>query len=118
MFDLGENLKKLRADNGYTQSQVAKKLNVSVTTIGRWESNLKLPTTEHLIDLAVLYNVPINFLVGIEREKTIVIERLTDSQKVIINSLVMEFQDKKKNGKELTQRQQQILNGLINEFNK
>lgn len=71
-----------------------------------------------MIDLAVLYNVSINYLVGIEKEKVIVIERLTDTQKAIINTLVLEFQDKKRIGKELTQRQQQILNNLINEFNK
>jgi transcriptional regulator with XRE-family HTH domain len=118
MYDLGLILKRLRTDSGYTQGQIAKKINVSVTTIGRWESNYKQPTTEHLIDLSILYNVPLNYLVGIEKEKSIVIERLTDNQKTIMNSLLLEFQSKKQNSKELSKRQQEILNALINEFNK
>ena len=77
MFDLGLILQELRNSNNYTQTQVARRLNVSVATVGRWENNYKTPSTEHLIDLSVQYNVSLNYLVGREKEKAIVIERLT-----------------------------------------
>lgn len=118
MFDLGFILKKLRKSNMYTQTQVARRLNVSVTTVGRWENNYKIPSTEHLIDLSVLYNVPLNYLVGLEKEKTIVIDRLTKSQQELINMIVLEFESNTETNKELTQNQQTIINLLFKEFHK
>jgi len=117
MFDLGLTLKGLRKENNYTQRQVAKKLNVSVTTVGRWENNYKLPSTEHLIDLSVLYNVPLNYLVGREKKKAIVIEHLTKNQQDLITMLVLEFESAHDNkSRELTQRQQTIINLIFKEF--
>ena len=118
MFDLGLILQELRNSNNYTQTQVARRLNVSVATVGRWENNYKTPSTEHLIDLSVLYNVSLNYLVGREKEKAIVIERLTKSQQELIGMLVQEFESEHKMNKELTQRQQTIINLLFKEFHK
>lgn len=118
MFDLGFVLKGLRKAHNYTQTQVARRLNVSVAAVGRWENNYKTPSTEHLIDLSVLYNVPLNYLVGREKEKAIVIERLTESQQELIRMLVLEFESNSKNSRELTQRQQTIISLLFKEFHK
>ena len=116
MFDLGLVLKGLRKRNNYTQKQVARRLNVSATTVGRWENNYKRPSTEHLIDLSVLFNVPLNYLIGLEKEKAIVIDGLEKSQQELIRLLVLEFESDKKKSKELTQRQQAIINLLFKEF--
>ncbi len=118
MFDLGLLLTNLRKTNNYTQMQVARRLNVSAATVGRWENNYKMPSTEHLIDLSVLYNVPLNYLIGREKEKAIVIERLTESQQELLNMLVLEFENGEKIRGELTQRQQKIINILFKEFQK
>lgn len=118
MFDLGLVLKGLRKSNNYTQMQVARRLNVSVTTVGRWENNYKMPSTEHLVDLSVLYNVPLNYLIGREKEKSIVIDRLTKNQQELINMLVLEFENRSKTSSELTRRQQTIINLLFKEFHK
>ena len=37
---LGEKLKKLRADNGFTQEELAEKLYVTRTAISKWESGV------------------------------------------------------------------------------
>ena len=39
-----EDIKKFRAKKGLTQQQLASALNVSVTTVSRWESGLKEPS--------------------------------------------------------------------------
>ncbi len=102
MHNLGEILSELRDRSGYTQEQVSKKMNVSILTVGRWENNERLPSTEHFIDLAILYNVSLNYLVGLDKEHSIVVEGLNNRQKAIMNSLLLEFTSKKKKGKELT----------------
>jgi transcriptional regulator with XRE-family HTH domain len=117
LFDLGLLLKNLRLEAGCTQAQIAKKLDVSVTTIGRWENNYKMPSMAKLIELSVLFNVPLNYLVGIDKEKAIVTDRLTQRQQNLLNTLVLEFQNVKMNKGGLSERQQDILNLLLIEFN-
>ena len=57
MYDLGELIKRLRTERGYTQAQLAKKLNKSKSAISRYESNQKMPSLETLIDISILFNV-------------------------------------------------------------
>lgn len=120
MYDLGLLIKKLRNKNNYTQEYVAKKLNVTPATISKWELNYQMPSCEKLIELAAFFNVTLNYLAGLEKEKSIIIEDLSDKQIEIINTLLTEFRNKdfrdKKSG--LTPRQLEIINLLMIEFNK
>ena len=43
MKTLGERLKDLRKEKGYTLEQVAEKLNTTKITISRYENNLREP---------------------------------------------------------------------------
>lgn len=118
MFDLGLLIKNLRKQSGFTQKQLANKLHVTVTTIGRWESNYKMPSIDRLIELSMIFHVPLNYLVGIEKEKSIVIEHLTQRQQNLLNTLILEFQsDHNKKSQGLSERQQDILNAILIEFN-
>ncbi len=119
MFDFGMLLKQLRESRGYSQAQLAQKINKSKSAISRYESNLKIPPTETLIDLAILYNVSLDYLVGIDKKQSVIIEDLTDEQKNIITTILVEFHDKKSNASNgLTKRQQDILNELLVQFSK
>lgn len=118
MFDLGSLIKNLRKQSGFTQKLLADKLHVTVTTIGRWELNYKMPSIDRLIELSMIFHVPLNYLVGIEKEKSIVIEHLTQRQQNLLNTLILEFQsDHNKNSQGLSKRQQDILNTILIEFN-
>lgn len=52
-----ENLKKFRLAKGFTQEQVADKLNVNAQTVSRWECGTTLPDVLTLPVLARLYEV-------------------------------------------------------------
>lgn len=118
MIDIGLILKELRVENNYTQAKLAKRLGVSITTVGTWESGQKLPAAERLIELARLYNVPINYIAGIEKEKSIVLDDLTQKQQNLLKTMILEFQDKSENVSGLTERQKDILSELTAEFQR
>ena len=50
-----ENLKILRENAGYTQSEVAKILNLTQGAISQWESGICNPEYKYLPDLAKMY---------------------------------------------------------------
>lgn len=119
MYDFGELIKSLRNDRGYTQAQLAKKINKSKSTVCRYESNQKMPSLETLIDISVLFHVSLDYLTGIEKKKSISIHDLTPGQADVVDTLLIEFQRKDKmTHVGLTQRQLHIVNALLIEFLK
>ena len=61
---LGEKLKKLRADNGFTQEELAEKLYVTRTTISKWESNRGYPNIDALKAISKFFSVSIDDLLS------------------------------------------------------
>lgn len=64
-----ENLKYLRKKEGLTQEQLAEKLNVSRQAVTKWESGQALPDIVNLKELAVLFGVTTDELLGDEKSK-------------------------------------------------
>ena len=62
----GERLKDLRALANMSQCELSKKLNVSQSSITKWENGLADPTSKVLIAMADFFDVSIDYLVGRE----------------------------------------------------
>lgn len=56
------NLKFFRQKYGFTQEQIAEKLNVSRQAVAKWESGASLPTIDNVIALADLYEVSVDVI--------------------------------------------------------
>ena len=71
-----ENLKFLRKQANLTQEQLAEKLNVSRQAITKWEAGQAMPDIENLKEIAYIFSVSIDSLVGdIESKSTNKIKR-------------------------------------------
>ena len=117
MFDFGLRLKKLRESKHLSQEDLSKKINKSKSVISGYENNVKIPPIDVLISLASIYNVTIDYIVGIEKKETVCIEDLNERQKRLIHILLTELQaPKNKINSGLSSRQQEILNLLMIEF--
>ncbi|MET8332175.1 helix-turn-helix transcriptional regulator [Streptosporangium canum] len=60
------DFRKLRQASGKTQRQVACVLDVAPNTVGYWDRG-RQPSTQHLPDLAVLFDMTIEELYGLPR---------------------------------------------------
>ena len=49
---LSENIKTIRKSKGYSQEELAVKLNVVRQTISKWEQGLSVPDSEMLISIS------------------------------------------------------------------
>lgn len=61
---IGKQLKSLRKDNGYTQSDLAKKLHLTPKAISFYENNQREPDIDTLNKIADIFNVSIDYLNG------------------------------------------------------
>jgi putative transcriptional regulator len=59
-----ENLKTLRKEKGFSQEQLATRLNVVRQTISKWEKGISVPDAETLIQLADVLEVEVSDLLG------------------------------------------------------
>lgn len=62
----GEIFRRERTNRGFSQSEVAKILQVSPSTIGMWEQNRRVPPLEKLEEIADVFNINLNQLTGNE----------------------------------------------------
>ncbi|MDO5147476.1 MAG: helix-turn-helix transcriptional regulator, partial [Eubacteriales bacterium] len=59
-----ENLKNIRKQKGFSQEQLAVRLNVVRQTVSKWETGNSVPDAELLIKLGEVLNVPVSDLLG------------------------------------------------------
>ena len=118
MFDLGMRLQKLREEHKLTQQELGRKINRSKSVISSYENNIKTPPVDILTSLAVLYNVSLDYLTGIDKQQMISIDTLSGEQKNIILTILVEFGNNTISNNGLTLRQQDILSNLMKEFSK
>ncbi|MBP3630566.1 MAG: helix-turn-helix domain-containing protein [Clostridia bacterium] len=70
---IGDVISKLRKEKGWTQNELAEKLQVSDKAISKWESNKGDPSIEFLPMLAELFGVTLDYLMtGKEQEEKII----------------------------------------------
>ena len=60
------NIRNLREDHDYRQRQLAEVLHVSQNTYSQYENNKRQIPLECLIALKNLYNISIDYLLGLE----------------------------------------------------
>ena len=95
MYDFGLRLKQLREKHNLSQSQVAKRLGITRAASSSYENNIPLPSFNVLAELALLYRVSTDYLLGLDNRTAIVLEDLTPRQSAVIqevmDTLVTEF---------------------------
>lgn len=88
---MGDRLRELRKTKNLTQSQTAELVGVSVGMISSYENSSRLPSYDVLFKFSNLFHVSTDYLLGKEKERTISISDLTDSQQNSILMIIEEF---------------------------
>ena len=78
MVDFSAKLRDLRKQAGMTQQQLADKLGITKSVVSYYELSERTPSPEVLKDLAMIFRVSTDYLLGIERAKTIDVSDLSD----------------------------------------
>ena len=88
IYGLGDKLKKLREEHNFTQQEIAERVNVHRKSISQYENDNLTPKLETLIQFAIIYNVSLDYLVGIGKESHLYLHEFTASQREIILQLI------------------------------
>ena len=64
VMNLSEKITKLRKGNGWSQEDMAEKMNISRQAISRWENGTALPDANNILQLSKLFNVTADYLLN------------------------------------------------------
>lgn len=91
IIQTADRIKELRELNGYTQSELARKLSVTRTSVNAWEMGISVPTVEKIIDLSKLFHVSTDYILGVEDSHTINISTLATDERELIHRMLAYF---------------------------
>lgn len=91
-----QKLRELRLQQGYTQQQVADKLNISVQAYSRWETGKFSPNLKSLENLEKVFNIPIAQLLDdkVSLDYLLSADTFTYKDETLSESQVAELKDK------------------------
>lgn len=88
---ISEKIRILREEAGISQAQLAKKLDVTRSSVNAWEMGLSTPTTQYVVALAKLFHVSADYILGTEPEMSLSLRGYTKEEIALIKSLLQYF---------------------------
>lgn len=82
-----ERIKALREARGWTQAELARRLNITRNGVNSWEQGLSMPSPTCLVDLAKLFSVSTDYLLGVERLEMVNVTGLDEKDVAILAQL-------------------------------
>ena len=73
---LNKRIYELRMSFGWTQVQLAKKLNITKQTVSNWENDNIQPSIDMLIKLSKVFNVTTDYLLGLTPDNSVNVDGL------------------------------------------
>ena len=86
-----DKIKELREMAGYSQSQLAKKLDVTRSSVNAWEMGLSTPTTQSIVALAKLFHVSTDYLLGTDTGLSVSLVGYSEEEINLIYALLNYF---------------------------
>lgn len=91
---LGQRINELRISLGWSQVQLAEKLNISKQTVSNWENDNIQPSIEMLVRIAKLFHVSTDYLLGLDTTQTINVEGLPKSFIAHLTQIIEDYKQK------------------------
>ena len=88
IIDLSIRLKQLRLDKHLRQEQVADLIGVTKSAISAYENDLRQPSFDVLLQLANLYRVSTDYLLGRTDTRSVDLSDLTAAEATLVTELV------------------------------
>jgi len=96
MFQIGERISYLREKNQLTQASLAKKMGITRSAVNAWEMSLSVPSTQKIVELAKLFRVSTDYLLGQTEGVSVNISGLDNEERALVFHLVECLEKNKK----------------------
>lgn len=93
---ISERIRYLRERSNLTQSDLAKRLNITRSSVNAWEMGISVPATSTIVQLSEIFHVSTDYLLLENRNPDMInIGKLNEEERNILFSLLSYFQAQK-----------------------
>ena len=93
---IAEKIKMLREQNDLTQTQLAKTLGISRSAVNAYEQSISVPSTQYIVELARLFKVSTDYLLGLDSTSTVSTSGLSEKDVEVVYTLIQHLRKSKK----------------------
>ena len=93
---VADKIKILREKSGMTQAELARKLGVTRSGVNAWEMGITTPSTQYIVELALLFKVSTDYLLDMPSTATISVDGLSDREIASLKEIVECYKAMKK----------------------
>lgn len=85
---IAERIRALREQAGMTQSELARRLSITRSSVNAWEMGISAPSTQYLIRLAEIFQVSTDYLLGRSGTATVSVAGLSEEDIRLVHTLI------------------------------
>lgn len=89
-----DKIKMLREQLGLTQSDLAKKLGITRSSVNAWEMGISVPSTQYVVELAGIFKVSTDDLLGVQNTTSVSVEGLSETDVQLVNVVINHLRQK------------------------
>lgn len=91
---VAERIKYLRDQKGFSQTDLAKQLGITRSSVNAWELGISVPSTQYLVELSHIFKVSTDYLLGIDTTATISVTGLEEKDIQLVHRLIAHLREK------------------------
>lgn len=93
---VAERIKSLREQQNKTQAELAKILGITRSSVNAWEMGVSVPSTQYVVELANIFEVSTDYILGVKNSATISVAGLNDKDVELVRGIILHLRDKNK----------------------
>ena len=91
---VADRIKSLREQRGLTQTELSKQLGITRSSVNAWEMGISVPSTQYIVELAGIFGISTDYLLGVDSSASISVAGLDDEDIQIVHALISHLRSK------------------------
>lgn len=85
---IADRIKFLREQQKMTQTELSKRLGITRSSVNAWEIGISVPSTQYIVELAAIFQVSTDYLLGVSATVTLPVDDLSEQDVQMVYQLL------------------------------
>ena len=85
---IADRIKFLREQQKMTQTELSKRLGITRSSVNAWEIGISVPSTQYIVELADIFHVSTDYLLGVSATLTLPVSDLSEEDVQMVYELL------------------------------